>query len=186
MGGLISISRPNMLLLSLLIPFLTFTIKVTTAKEDTWLLLHWRVTWKALELPVLLSFSFSSVFLDGLTKVIWVISFYFCFRSVWSIWDLLTWFSICFQVTCFRDNRYGGYKRQHIESCSSTTKKHFISNTAMHMSTKLTKEVTYHERLLPIKSHDLLVMWSCDITWQTKTIISPLPLDLWLTNVTGW
>ena len=97
MGGLISISRPNMLLLSLLIPFLTFTIKVTTAKEDTWLLLHWRVTRKALELPVLFSFSFSSVFLEGLTKVIWVISFYFCFRSVWSIWDLLTWFSYAFK-----------------------------------------------------------------------------------------
>ena len=29
--------------------------------------------------------------------------------------------------------------------------------------------------LLPIKPHDPSITWSCEITWQTKTIISPLP-----------
>ena len=40
----------------------------------------------------------------------------------------------------------------------------------MSIATKLGKMVTYDERLLPIKSHDLLITWSCEITWQTKNI----------------
>ena len=38
------------------------------------------------------------------------------------------------------------------------------------MATKLVKEVTYHEGLPPIKSHDFLITWSCLITWQIKKI----------------
>ena len=33
--------------------------------------------------------------------------------------------------------------------------------------------------LLPIKSHNLLLTWSCKITWQTKTFTSPTVLGLW-------
>ena len=47
--------------------------------------------------------------------------------------------------------------------------------TAMPMATKLDRVVTYHERLPSIKIHDLLITWYCEITWQTKTIIIPLP-----------
>ena len=33
--------------------------------------------------------------------------------------------------------------------------------------------------LLPKKSHDSLIAWLCEITWQTKTIISPLSECPW-------
>ena len=36
-----------------------------------------------------------------------------------------------------------------------------------------------HDQLLIIKLHDPLIMWCCEITWQTKTIICPLPEYLW-------
>ena len=42
------------------------------------------------------------------------------------------------------------------------------------MATKLRRMVLYLNRLLVIKSHDTLTSWSFKITWQTKTIISPL------------
>ena len=45
----------------------------------------------------------------------------------------------------------------------------------MPMATKLSMVITYHKGLPPIKSHDPLIMWSCEITWQTKNIISPPP-----------
>ena len=48
-----------------------------------------------------------------------------------------------------------------------------ISTTTMSMATKLGRVVvTYDEGLPPIKSHAPLVMWSYEITGQTKTIIS--------------
>ena len=39
--------------------------------------------------------------------------------------------------------------------------------------------MTYLERLQPIKSPDTLVTRSCEISCQTKTIISSLPQSLW-------
>ena len=51
------------------------------------------------------------------------------------------------------------------------------------MTTKLDRMVTYFERFLLIKSHDLIITWSCKITWQTKIIIFPLPRCLWLPNL---
>ena len=42
------------------------------------------------------------------------------------------------------------------------------------MTNKLGKMVTYREGLLPIKLRDALITMPCEITWQTKTIISPL------------
>ena len=43
------------------------------------------------------------------------------------------------------------------------------------MATKLGRMMTDFEGILPIKSNDPLVTWLSEITWQTKTIISPLP-----------
>ena len=43
----------------------------------------------------------------------------------------------------------------------------------MPMATNLGRVVIYHEGLSFIKSHDPLIM-SCGITWQTKTIMSPV------------
>ena len=39
------------------------------------------------------------------------------------------------------------------------------------MATKLSRTVTYLDPLLPIKSYDPLIIWSCKITWQTKITI---------------
>ena len=41
----------------------------------------------------------------------------------------------------------------------------------MPIATKLGMLVIYHKRLLPIKSHDPLIIWWCKITWQTKTCL---------------
>ena len=54
-----------------------------------------------------------------------------------------------------------------------------ISATTVHMATKLCKMVTYLDGLLPIKLHDPLITWLCEILGKTKTIISPLTLDQW-------
>ena len=37
-----------------------------------------------------------------------------------------------------------------------------------------------------IESHDRFIAWSCEITWQSKTIISPLLRCQWPPNLAGW
>ena len=64
--------------------------------------------------------------------------------------------------------------------------KNHISTYTVPMTTKLGKMITYLQGLLPIKSHEALIVWSCKITWQTKTTISPLPQNLMPTNFAGW
>ena len=63
-----------------------------------------------------------------------------------------------------------------------TNEKHFISTTKMLMATIRGRMMTYLEWLLPIKSHDHIVMWSCKITWQTKIIthllINTIPMTI--------
>ena len=54
------------------------------------------------------------------------------------------------------------------------------------MASKLGRMRTYLAELLPIKSHDARIMLSCEITWQIKTIISPLPQFLWPLSVAAW
>ena len=63
---------------------------------------------------------------------------------------------------------------------------HYISITRVPMATKLGKMITYLDWLLLIKSHDPLISWSCKITLQNKTTISPLSERLWLPNLAGW
>ena len=63
--------------------------------------------------------------------------------------------------------------------------KHIFAIT-MPVVTKLGRMVTYHEGLPSIISHDLLITWSCEIIWQTKSIISPVPQYLWPQNLVGW
>ena len=43
------------------------------------------------------------------------------------------------------------------------------------MVTKPGRIVAYHEGLRPIKSHEPFIIWSYEITWKTKIIITPLP-----------
>ena len=56
----------------------------------------------------------------------------------------------------------------------------------MPVATKLDRMVTYLERFLTIMSFITLITWSCEITWETKTIISPLAKCLWPPNLVGW
>ena len=44
----------------------------------------------------------------------------------------------------------------------------------------------YHDWLLRIKSHDSLIMWSFEITRQTKITISPLSECLLPPNIARW
>ena len=54
---------------------------------------------------------------------------------------------------------------------------HRIFTTIRYMVTKLRRMVTCYERLSPIKSHNTLIMWSSEIKWQTKPIISTLAMS---------
>ena len=63
---------------------------------------------------------------------------------------------------------------------------HYISTTAVPIATKFRKLVTCHEWLPPIMLRHSLVTWSCEIVWQTITIISLLSQYLWSQNLEGW
>ena len=57
----------------------------------------------------------------------------------------------------------------------------------MPMATKRGRMITYLDGLLFIKSnHSLIILWSCEITWQAKTIVSSLRRCLWLPLLLGW
>ena len=60
-----------------------------------------------------------------------------------------------------------------------------ISTNTMPVATKRCRMVTCFDGLLPIKSHDRFITCFCEITWQTKTIISPLPTTLPMTTKLG-
>ena len=67
-----------------------------------------------------------------------------------------------------------------------TNKSHYISTNTVPMANKLDRMVTYLDGLLPIKSHDSWITWSCEITRQTKSSISPLAQCLWSPKLVGW
>ena len=52
----------------------------------------------------------------------------------------------------------------------------------MPMTTRLVRRVNYFERLLPIKSCDYIITWSCEFRGQTENI-SSLPKCLWPQNL---
>ena len=56
----------------------------------------------------------------------------------------------------------------------------------MQVATKLDRMLIYIQQLLTKKLLDPLVPWSSKITWQTKTIISPVLQCLWPRNLAGW
>ena len=63
---------------------------------------------------------------------------------------------------------------------------HYISTTRVPMATKLSRMVTYFERVLTIKPFYALITWSCKVTWQAKTIISLLQECLQQPNLAEW
>ena len=54
------------------------------------------------------------------------------------------------------------------------------------MAAKFGRMVTYLERHLAMKLHELFFTWSFEITWQIKTITFPLPQCLWPPNPARW
>ena len=46
------------------------------------------------------------------------------------------------------------------------------------MATKLAGMMIYLDRLLIIKSYKVLLMWYCNVTWQTKAIIFLLHVSM--------
>ena len=81
-----------------------------------------------------------------------------------------------FMLCALEINISGRFKQKHLESCPLITKTWYF-----HYNSALGKQPwqcdDYHEGLPPIKAHDPLIIWSCEITWQTKTI-SPLPVSM--------
>ena len=75
---------------------------------------------------------------------------------------------------CFWENSHG--RREHVESCSSTTK-----TTYSHWHDNCSHQTWQNSDLAwggpPIKSDELFITRSCEVTWQTITIISPLTCD---------
>ena len=67
-----------------------------------------------------------------------------------------------------------------------TSLDYYISTTTVSLATKLSKMVTYSDGPVPIKWHDFLIMWYCEITWQTKGNIFLLSDCPWLRNLGGW
>ena len=65
-------------------------------------------------------------------------------------------------------------------------KNHYISPSKIPMATKLVRLVAYLEGLLPIKSNDTLITWSCDITRQTNIHRSPLLQYTCPLNLADW
>ena len=64
---------------------------------------------------------FPALFLYGLAKVICVFFFYCCFKRVWPGSDFLIWYAVCKSCPLEIKNN-DRFKRDHMESCSSTTK----------------------------------------------------------------
>lgn len=127
--------------------------------------------------------SFSSVFLDRLTRVVCVFLYYFCSMRVWLISDLLTWYSTCFQACTLETNISGRFKWEHVEFCSPTTKnvdrrKLFMRNS--HRQSQMTlwqrdklKRYLHYQCLWPLS----LVGW-----WLELFSITSPNIESWLTG----
>ena len=61
-----------------------------------------------------------------------------------------------------------------------------ISSIIMSMTSNLGRVVTYLERLLPLKLNELVILWSCEIPWQTGGILFLLPQCQWIPNPGVW
>ena len=71
----------------------------------------------------------------------------------------------------------GSYPQSHMIIWWQVLWNHYISNTTIHMATKLDRMVTYLKGFLPM-SDASWVTWSCEITWKIKNI-SPIPQCFW-------
>ena len=53
-------------------------------------------------------------------------------------------------------------------------------------ATKPARVVKHNEELAPITSNDPSIMWSCELTWQIKYVISLLAQVLWTLIIERW
>ena len=82
----------------------TFKTIISVKHYENCNLLRLRVTQNALKFSFyFLSFSFSSMLLDGETEVIFIFFFDCWFKPVWPALKLLIWYAVCFQAMFFRD-----------------------------------------------------------------------------------
>ena len=133
------------------------------------------VTKKALELPVFVFlFSFPSVILDGLKKLI----LYFACISALGAGDQLRTnkhdMSCALEPCPLEKNVNGGFKGELAQSCFSTTT-NIIS--PLSMGTKLGRIVTCHEEFPPIKSHisTTAMLIATKFGWMMTCLESLLP-----------
>ena len=63
---------------------------------------------------------------------------------------------------------------------------HYIFPTRVRMATKFGRMINYLNGLLIMKSLDPFIMWTCEIAWQTKSVISLIPKCLQPQNVVGY
>ena len=59
-----------------------------------------------------------------------------------------------------------------------TNQNHYISTKKVPMTNKFGRMIISVEGLLPIKSHDPFIIWSCEIARQTKIIIPPIVVSM--------
>ena len=76
--------------------------------------------------------------------------------------------------------------KKYEKSCSSITKKPYVSTITISIATKLSRVLTYHGEVQLMKSEDPLIKWSREITWEANTIISPAPQRQPPSNLAGW
>ena len=66
-----------------------------------------------------------------------------------------------------------------------TIEKQNISSSAKPMTTKIGRVVAYDEGNSPMMSDYPLITWLREVTWQIKSLISPIPHNLWPPNIKG-
>ena len=115
-----------------------------------------------------------------------------------SFWEILSltcdqnWSSLNNMLWAFKPcpleiNSDGRLKREHLESSSSALKALDFHNHHNAYGQKIWNrdDLTWGISIHKVR-HDLLITWSFEIMWQTKTIISLLPECLWPPDLAGW
>ena len=87
--------------------------------------------------------------------------------------------------TCSHSQSYSMLLSHGLAKIAKQTKT-IIYPLRLFITTKLGSMVTYLKRLPSIKSRESLITWSCEIMWQTKTIISPQIQCLLTPNLLEW
>ena len=164
-----SLRMPNQSLYQIITSFCSIFYLYFTCRESIFtscsifFFLRLHVTQNVCNFHYFLLFLFSIANLDGQAKG-FCVYFINCYPGrVLPISDILTWHVICFHPMCFRDNSNGGF-----EQARGITKIIISLLPRCLWPPKLAWPPT-HKVNYPCNS------WSYEITWQTRSIISPVP-----------